>query len=179
MKRKSLFIFTLFFLSTNCTPLSSLQGFHSPTQLLPPPSAPESPETKNIERTEKATITLFVTELNIDEETDLGPAFSELYLALFKEKNSNHFIPIEKLLYENSQTQISFPLDINTPDKTVSICLVSGKPDIHGSLYRNQKKKCKNFSISELLRINEKGHELSLQDKSSRTPRLELLIHTS
>ena len=177
--KKKLFISILFFTLGNCSPLSSIEGLHS-TGLIPAP--PQITDTKTKEdSTQDSPVTLSITKLEMDEMTDMGRAFSELYLALFTKgkTSSKSFLAVEQLLYENSVTQMPVPLDTTQPDETVYICLVSGRPDIHGVVYRDQKKKCKNFSISKLLQISKKGYELSLQDQPSRTPKLKLLIHTS
>lgn len=179
MKKKLLFISTSFFILVNCSPTSSIEGLHS-TGLIPAPPQITDTETEE-DTTQDSPITLSVTKLDMDETTDMGRAFSELYLAFFtrEESASKNFLSVEQLLYENSATQIPLPLNVNKPNKTVYICLVSGRPDIHGSVYKDQKKKCRSFSVSELLEISKKGYELSLQDRSSRTPKLELLIHSS
>ena len=179
MKKKLFFISTLFFILVNCSPISSIEGLHS-TSFIPAPPQVTDTETKE-DITQDSPITLSITKLDIDETTGLNRSFSELYLAFFIQKKnaSKSFLPIEQLLYENSVTQMPIPINTSQPNKTVYICLVSGRPDIHGVVYKDQKKKCRSFSVSELLRISKKGYELSLEDRSSQTPRLELLIHTS
>ena len=177
--KKKLFISIIFFTLANCSPLSSIEGLHS-TGLIPVPLQITDTKTKE-DRTQNSPVTLSITKLDTDETTDMGRAFSELYLAFFTpgKTSSKSFLSVEQLLYENSVTQMPIPIDTTQPNETIYICLVSGRPDIHGVVYRDQKKKCRNFSISKLLQMSKKGYELSLQDKPSRTPKLELLIHAS
>lgn len=124
----------------------------------------------------RITFTLTVTGLNLNDDTDLGPAFSELYLGDFFNSKIQSYFSVQNFMYGGNQDRLSIILDskrVDSSDK-IDICLISGKLELNILKVKN-KLDCKSFRVSELIEMKEK--EFSLENTSANTPKLELLIH--
>lgn len=124
----------------------------------------------------RKTFTLTVTSLNLNDNTDLGHAFSELYLGDFFNSKIQSYFSVQNFMYGGNQDRLSITLDskgVDSSDK-IDICLISGKLELNILKVKN-KLDCKSFYVSKLIEMKEK--EFSLENTSANTPKLELLIH--
>ena len=133
----------------------------------------------NTQQTTEITLVLIITDLNLDDNTDLGPSFSELYLANVSKNSSQNYISIEDSMYGSNNNQLLITLNpeiIDSSDK-IDICLVSGRPGVNQSFHIKNKWKCKSFLVSELFQMKREGYDFTLENKSVKIPTLNLRLH--
>ena len=162
----------LLFSLSGCTPLMSVPHFESIDPAL-------LDNFDKDQKTQEGTIfTLAITELNLDDDTDLGPAFSELYLGDFLGDKVQSYISIQDFMYGGNQDKILITLDpkVIGHSDSVDVCLISGKPESNNFNVKN-KWDCKSFRVSELIEMRENGYEFNLKSASDKIPKLDMLIY--
>lgn len=154
---------------SGCTPLMSVPQLESIDPVL----------WENFKDPQKGvTFILAVTELNLNDNTDLGQAFSELYLGDFLDNKVRSYISIRDFMYGGNQERLLITLNptvVNSSDR-FDVCLVSGNL-VSNKLNVKSKWDCKSFRVSELMKMKESGKEFSLESTSAKTPKLDLLIY--
>ena len=161
-----------------CTPFPS----NSPhLQLIPP--APLLDQTSGTQQSDstKTELAIAITGFKLDNNTDLGPALSKLYLAGLTEYSyqSTAYISIEDTIHGRTDNEMVIPLDQTIIDtvEQIDICLVSGELDNNKVLQIKNKWKCKSFALNELLQLEKTEQDFTLTDKSARTPDIALSLN--
>jgi len=126
--------------------------------------------------------TITITDLNLDDSTDLSPAFSNLYVALVIDgiDYSTLFISIEDFMYDGMASSFTISPKIKNLNhsKAFNICIVSGQPQPDNYIKIINTKTCKKFQISYL--INNKEKEVfTLENKKENTPTLNITLSPS
>ncbi len=162
----------LFISLSACTPLLSAPQFESINPAL----------LDNFDGSHKAqeglTFILTITELNLNDNTDLGLAFSELYLGDFLDNKVQSYLSVQDFMYGGNRDRLLISLNptVISQSDSINICLISAKPESNRLNVKN-KLDCKSFRVSELMRMGEIGEKFSLKNTSAKTPTLDLLIH--
>ncbi|MDE0119903.1 MAG: hypothetical protein OXM55_07855 [Bdellovibrionales bacterium] len=129
-------------------------------------------------------LSLVIKEFQIDDNTNLGIALSELYLAILTENSQQfiNYISIKDAIHGKNSNEIVIPLDQNHATKAnslekIDICLVKGSlNNNNNALHIENKWKCKSFTLSALLQPEHNIPDFALEDKSAKTPHVTLSL---
>ena len=123
-----------------------------------------------------------IKEFQIDDNTDLGIALSDLYLAILTENSqqSINYLSIKDAIHGKNSNEIFIQLDQNNFDnlEKIDICLVKGIVNSNHSLFIENKWKCKSLALNALSQAKQNIPDFTLEDQSANTPYITLsLIH--
>lgn len=126
-------------------------------------------------------LSLVIKDFQLDDNTNLGLALSELYLAILTEnsRQSINYLSIKDAIHGKNNNEILISLDHSQIDnlEKIDICLVKGNVNSNNSLDIESKWKCKSFTLNELLQPERNIPDFALGNKSARTPNITLSLN--